>query len=128
MTATDKRPPASSGWNLDHIGYRKCNKYTGTPPSGGIFTLKCYDGAIGQYVYLYMTQSAYMCVCEVEVYGIPANAPALPADKINRAAGQRTWQSSTNSYGASNLATDENFDVSWSAKSCIKTNYDDHAW
>ena len=100
----------------------------GTPLASSVNTIRCYEDSIGQYVYLYIDAAAYLCVCEVEVYGTKKQAPRLAADQINRAAGQRTWQSSTYSYGASNLAVDENFDVAWAGKSCIRTNSEDHAW
>ena len=68
--ASDFRPPAPSGYNLDHEGYRRCGQWNGQPPLSSANLMKCDEDAIGRYVYIYIPHTEYLTICEAEVYGL----------------------------------------------------------
>ena len=63
-------PPASSGYNLEHTGYRPCGAYEGIPEAAATVPLQCDPNAIGRYLYIYLTRVESMQFCELESYGI----------------------------------------------------------
>ena len=68
-TLSDIPGPVHSGYNLDHIGYRKCANVDGDPPAAEDIRLVCQDAAIGRYLFIYLPLRMSMTICEVEVYG-----------------------------------------------------------
>lgn len=69
MTASDFEPPASSGYNFDHIGYRECGQFSGTPTAGMPTEIECDELSVGRYVYVWIPSTQYMTLCEVEIFG-----------------------------------------------------------
>ena len=71
MVLSDNRPPVKSGYDLDYegLGYRKCGAFPGAAMAGMPNRLDCADGAIGQYLYVYLPVSDYITICEAEAYG-----------------------------------------------------------
>ena len=69
VTATMKRPPPTSTFDLDNTGYYRCGQYQGTPPVSSPAQVNCDEGSIGRYVYVYLPGTMYLTFCEVSVYG-----------------------------------------------------------
>ena len=65
---TDEQPPVKSGYALDHRAYRRCGQYNGIPPEGPT-TMKCKEGAIGRFLYVYLPKNDHLHICEAEAYG-----------------------------------------------------------
>ena len=80
------------------------------------------NSTIGQWVYVYVTVKSYLTLCEVEVFGIEAEAPKLGPLDINLAYDKNTWQTSVYSQYKSSYAADGNFDVNLSKNSCSMMN------
>ena len=70
VVASDMRPPAKSGYNFDHYGYRMCAQYEGVPEKSSPSPVWCEEEAIGRYVYIYNKEKSALHFCEVEVFGI----------------------------------------------------------
>ena len=71
VVTTDLEPPAESGYNIEHLPYRVCGSYPGTPPTKTSIDITCNSGqAIGRYVYFYLPKKNHMTLAEVEVYGL----------------------------------------------------------
>ena len=70
VVASDFKPPAPSGYNLEHEGYRECGRWKGIPAAGKVATLKCDEKAIGRYVYIFIPGTEYLTICEAEIYGL----------------------------------------------------------
>ena len=70
MSLSEYKPPAPSGYNVEHNGYWRCGQYEGTPPAAKPTTLWCDDDAIGRYLYIVTPANNYLTICEVEAYGL----------------------------------------------------------
>ena len=69
VKVTDIEPPAGSGYDLEHTGYRLCGQYDGTPPMSAPSTVECVPGVVGRYVYIHVPAQSYLMMCEAEVFG-----------------------------------------------------------
>ena len=129
IKVTDIKPPAPSGYNLDHRGYRLCGIFPGTPTPAASAVVECRDdSAIGRYTYIYLTTKNIMAFCEVEVFGIPADSPEPTALDINLALDKSSWQTSVYGSYKSSYANDGNFDVNLGANSCAMMGYAIRNW
>ena len=70
VALSDIKPPVSSGFNLDHLGYRRCGQYGGTPDAAKPARLDCKEDAVGRYLFVYLPGTEYLTICEVEAYGL----------------------------------------------------------
>ena len=129
VKVSDIKPPAPSGYNLDHRGYRLCGQFPGTPAVASSAVVECRgNNTIGQYVYIYIAAKNYLAFCEVEVFGIPHEKIELGPLDVNLAEDKDTWQASVYSGYQSSNANDGNFDVNLNQKSCAMMNYAIRNW
>ena len=83
-------------------------------------SLICRDNTtIGQWVYILQPAQSYLTMCEVEVFGVPAQAQEL---EENIALDKSSWQTSVYSSYKSSYANDGNFDVNLGSNSCAMMN------
>ena len=107
-----------SGFMIDHIPFRRCGKYKGTPSPKEIIQVKCTEPTpVGQYLFLHIPHNEHFTVCEVFAYGKPEKAPKWGALEINRAMNKMATQFG-DSGGAPKLGTDFDFNPEC-CKSCI---------
>ena len=68
VTVSDNVLPEGAEYDPSIVKGHKCAKYGGIPPP--IPTeLKCTGEATGRYVYIHITYTEKMAICEIEVYG-----------------------------------------------------------
>ena len=56
-----------SGWHFAHLPYRKCGEFNGTPKDYEMSTVLCDDGAVGEYLFLYLPIANHLLFCELKV-------------------------------------------------------------
>ena len=65
VAISDINPPPGNVNDLD--GYTRCGQFSGFPDPKG--TVYCPADMEGRLVYVYLPETNYLALCEVEVYG-----------------------------------------------------------
>ena len=70
VSVSNRKPKSGSSPSFtEAAGYRRCGKYSGTPPAEEDIEIRCEKPRLRRYVYLHLAGTNHLHFCEVRVYG-----------------------------------------------------------
>ena len=70
VKATNIRPPIKNVQDLGRDDFLICGNHTAVTKPAELVTITCEPDADGRYVYVYLLDTNYLAMCEVEIYGL----------------------------------------------------------